>query len=229
MDWLNTIFLGCFIFGLVFTVASFMLGGLGHIGGLDGVGHAGGGHIGQGADLGGHNLASADGHGQASVQVGGIGWLNFNALIVFITWFGGAGFVLISLGTPGWLAVGLALIGGVIGYFALLLFLSKVLYASQTPLMRDQDYNLSGTVARVSSPIFESGIGEVIYTRFGTRRSTPARSVDGQPFPKEAQVVILRYEDGVAYVEDLDKLLSDAGAEKWSTNSLLNKNGKRTS
>lgn len=237
MDWLSSIFLGCFIFGLVFTVASFLLGGLGHLGGMDGAGA--GGHIGHGdlghGDLGhgahgGHDLHTGSDNntpGHAHNEAGGLSWLNFSALIVFVTWFGGAGFVLVSLGLPGLLAVPLALVGGVIGYFAILLFFSKVLYASQTPYMQARDYNLTGTVARVSSPIFEHGTGEIIYTKFGTVRSAPARSLNGQPFVKESQVVILRYENGVAFVEDLDKMLADAGAEKWSTSSLQSGDGSK--
>jgi membrane protein implicated in regulation of membrane protease activity len=241
MDLLNTIFLGCFIFGLVFTVASFLLGGLGHLGGADGLagghgghigeighGHVGGAHLahaGHGAEIG-HDTAAAHGHpgiahehGHGQTEAGGLNWLNFSALIVFITWFGGAGFVLSSLGAEAWLAIPLALVGGVIGYFAILFFFSKILYGSQTPFMKNEDYNLTGTVARVSSPIFEQGMGEIIYTKFGTRRSAPARSLAGRPFAKEAQVVILRYENGVAYVEDLDTMLAEAGAEKWSLKS----------
>jgi membrane protein implicated in regulation of membrane protease activity len=241
MDLLNSIFLGCFIFGLVFTVASFLLGGLGHFGGPNGIGQ--GGHIGHGGEIGHGGSAGHVGHGgelgqdtgssghalsHGHAEAGGLGWLNFSAIIVFVTWFGGAGFVMNALGAPAWVALPLALLGGIIGYFAILLFFSKVLYASQTPLMNTYDYNLTGTVARVSSPIFEHGVGEVIYTKFGTRRSAPARSMDGRPFAKETQVVILRYENGVAYVEDLDKMLSDAGAEKWSTNGLHDANNQKT-
>ncbi len=239
MDWLSSIFLGCFIFGLVFTVASFLLGGLGHLSGVDGMGH--GAHVGHGADFGygtqaghghGADTASHDSshnHAASHNEAGGLNWLNFNALIVFVTWFGGAGFVLMALGSPGWVAVPLALVGGILGYFAILLFFSKVLYASQTPFMRSQDYNLTGQVARVSSPIFEGGTGEVIFTKFGTKRSAAARSLHGIAFNKDAQVVILRYENGVAYVEDLDKLLAEAGAEKWSTESLRGSESEKSS
>lgn len=228
MDLLSNIFLGCFIFGLVFTVASFLLGGIGHLSGLDANigGHGPGGNI--GAIHGGHGHASAasdSGHG--SHEMGGLGWLNFNALIVFITWFGGAGFILNSLGIDAWISFGLAIIGGVIGYFAIMLFMQKVLYSSQTPYLRESDYNLTGTVARVSSPILSSGMGEIIYTKFGTRRSAPARSLDGRTFPKELQVVILRYENGVAYVEDLDKMLAEAGGEKWLTGHDLSDENKQ--
>lgn len=215
MDLLSNIFLGCFIFGLVFTIASFLLGGLGHLGGANGIGHGGGqvGHLGHMA----HGMET--GHHPGDAPGGGLNWLNFNAIIVFITWFGGAGFVVTSLGATGWWSIPIAVGGGIIGYFAILFFFAKVLYPSQTPFMNSSDYDLTGTVGRVSSSIFENGIGEVIYTKFGTRRSAPARSANGQQFPKETQVVILRVENGVVFVDDLDKLLNEAGGEQWAANS----------
>ncbi len=217
MGILLNLFLGCFIFGLVFTVASFLLSGLGHFGGTDGgVGHGGdigAGHGGLHVDHGVHPGHADVAHGEVKANV--LGWFNFNALIVFITWFGGAGFVLVSLGLNGWLAIPLALVGGIIGYVAVILFFSKVLYPSQTPFMNVSDYNLVGTVGRVSNTVYNNGTGEIIYTKFGTRRSAPARSVNGQTYQRDTQVVILRYENGIAYVDELDKLLADAGADKW--------------
>lgn len=207
MDWVSNFFLVCFLFGLIFTIASFLLGGLSH---FDGIGHAGHGALDHGGHIASHGAGGEGGHGANSARtVTGFGWFNVNALIVFLTWFGGAGFVLNALAFNGWLIIPLALAAGMVGYLAVIFFLNKVLYSSQTPLMQDKDYDLTGNVARVSSPIFANGTGEVIFTKYGTRRSCPARSVDGRPFSRDVEVVILRMEHGVAYVEDLDKLLSD--------------------
>ena len=231
MEWLMNIYLGCFVFGLIFTVASFLLGGLDHFAG----GHGLSGH-----DLGGHDIGSHDihlashgtgSHGHAHGHTGHshghdqsgharketLGWFNFNALVVFLTWFGGAGFILKSIRADNWTSVALAIASGVIGYMAVLLFMSKVLVSSQTPVMRAADYDLTGTVARVSGTIFENGTGEVIFSKHGTRRAVPARSVNGEVFQPDRQVVILRFEHGVALVDDLDRLLTEAGAEKWAS------------
>jgi membrane protein implicated in regulation of membrane protease activity len=236
MDWLTSVYLGCFIFGLIFTVASFLLGGLDHFsvgghGDLGGdanvhLGHAGDPHL----DTAGHAHAPAHAHihstnephthtdhPQVKSYKETLGWFNFSALVVFLTWFGGAGFIFKSLQVMDWFTMVLALLSGVVGYMAVMLFLSKVLVSSQTPVMRQEDYDLTGTVGRVTSTIFENGTGEVIFSKHGTRRAVSARTTDGKALPRESQVVILRFENGVALVEELDKLLSDAGADKWST------------
>jgi hypothetical protein len=203
MEWLNGIYLACFVFGLVFTIASFMMGNLADLAGADGA---------HGHDVGhGHDVSHGHGHdGNVSdTKAGGLGWFNFNALILFVTWFGATGFVLTSLKFD-WLAtLGLALVGGTVGYFIVLLFLQKVLYASQTPYMHARDYELAGTVGKVSSTIFPGGVGEVIFTKFGTTRSVSARSVNGQQIERGAEVAVLRVEKGIAYVEHFSTLLDD--------------------
>ena len=217
MDWLTNVYLGCFIFGLIFTVASFLLGGLDHF--------AIGGHIGGATAHTGHGHAThtqAHTNANQSHQQESLGWFNFSALVVFLTWFGGAGFIFTTLRMGEGLSAILAVVSGIVGYMVVLLFLTKILLPSQTSPMQAADYDLTGTVARVSSTIFENGVGEVIFSKHGSRRSVAARSVDGQPFPRESQVVILRFEKGIALVDDLNRLLSEAGAEKWSTAQLEN-------
>lgn len=236
MDWLTTIYLGCFIFGLIFTVASFLLGGLDHfsVGGHADLGgdanvhlsHAGGTHLHTAAHTHSpghvhtHPASTHTDHAQSRSYKESLGWFNFSALVVFLTWFGGAGFIFKSLQVADWFTAVLALLSGIVGYLAVMLFLSKVLVSSQTPEMRLEDYDLTGTVGKISSTIFENGTGEVIFSKHGTRRSVAARTTDGKTLPRESQVVILRFEKGVALVEELDKLLSDAGADKWSTSGL---------
>jgi membrane protein implicated in regulation of membrane protease activity len=250
MDWLTSLYLGCFIFGLIFTVASFLLGGLDHfsIGGhADGGGinlhadhvgsvhahpgghfdtstHAhGGGHFDGGQVHGGghadnaHTTAAHSQHPIPSSTKDTLGWFNFSALVVFLTWFGGAGFILESLQVNSWLTAPIAIVSGVLGYLAVMLFLSKVLVSSQTPIMRQEDYDLTGTVGKVSSTIFDDGVGEVIFSKYGTRRTVSARSTDGKAIKRESQVVILSFDKGVALVEELDRLLNEVGADKWSS------------
>ncbi|HEX2914235.1 MAG TPA: hypothetical protein VH186_25775 [Chloroflexia bacterium] len=241
MDLLTTIFLGCFIFGLIFTVASFLLGGLEHFafgghaaGNVDthmaahGADHAitgGHAHLGAHVHTDGLTHTHPEGHvpghvhdvtGKPQREV--IGWFNLNALVVFLTWFGGAGFILKSLRMDDLFAIPVAIVFGIAGYMAVMLFMSKVLVTSQTPVMRVEDYDLTGTVAKVSGTIFKNGVGEVLFSKHGTRRAVPARSADGSPLALDTQVVILRFENGVAFVDDLNRLLSEAGAEKWSLN-----------
>jgi hypothetical protein len=77
--------------------------------------------------------------------------------------------------------------------------------------MSSEEYSLPGTPARIVSPIRAGGVGEIVYTKAGTRFTAGARSVDGEAIPKGAEVVILRYERGIAYVQDVNRLLSGAG------------------
>ena len=54
------------------------------------------------------------------------------------------------------------------------------------------------------------GTGELIYSQQGTRRVTAARSEDGAPIPKGSEVMVMRYDKGVAYVRPWDDLVGDA-------------------
>jgi hypothetical protein len=49
-------------------------------------------------------------------------------------------------------------------------------------------------------PIREGGTGEIIYSQAGTRRSCGARAEDGSAIAKGTEVVVTRYERGIAYV-----------------------------
>jgi hypothetical protein len=57
-----------------------------------------------------------------------------------------------------------------------------------------------GAFGRLSIPIRPGGTGELIYSQQGTRRVTGARSEDGSPIPKGAEVLVVRYERGIAFV-----------------------------
>ena len=213
MEWLNSVYLGCFIFGLVFTIISFLLGGLGHLGNIHlggdaghvDLGHAGHIHAGPGHV---HDAGHADpSHSHDSDS--GLPFFNLTALIVFLTWFGGVGFILTALQLNPLVALPLALVGGLAAYFGILLFLSKVLFASQTPIMSETDYKLNGVVGRVSSVIQAGGVGEVIFNQAGGRRFIAARSADGKRIDRDTQVVFLGAENGIALVSDLDEMLKE--------------------
>src|SRR5690348_6109731 len=98
MDLLSALFLGCFVFGFVAALASFVLGGVHglHLGGHSlhvGAGHP---HVGH---LGGHGGVSVW-HAADGAHLGGNGEgesmlpINPTTVLTFLTWFGGAGFIL---------------------------------------------------------------------------------------------------------------------------------------
>ena len=188
MDLLSAVFLGCFVFGLAATIGSFLLGG------VDSLGL--GGH---GLDVGTPDMSGAA-HGPFPV--------NATTVLAFLTWFGGAGFILRNYyGVVAAASLALAGVVGLAGAALVFLFLLKVLLPHQT-VMDQHDYDPVGSIGRVSSPIRAGGVGEVVYTRGGTRRSLGARSLDGRALERGVEVVIAKYERGLAYVQPWEELVS---------------------
>jgi hypothetical protein len=68
------------------------------------------------------------------------------------------------------------------------------------------DYDPIGALGKLSSVIREGGTGEMIYSQQGSRRAIAARSENGVAIEKGTEVVITRYEKGVAYVRRWEDL-----------------------
>jgi len=181
----SSLFLGCFSFGLLFTVASFLLGSAGslHLPHLFGTGtHAGGAS-------GGHHGASA---GTA---------VNPSTLSAFLMWFGGAGYLLTRYSPLAAITITLLATGaGIVGAGIVFAVIMRYFMPRLTVLARE-DFQLEGMVARVSSTIRAGGTGEIVYTLGGTRHVDGARSVTSEALERGTQVVILRIEKGIAYVD----------------------------
>ena len=119
----------------------------------------------------------------------------------FLAFFGGSGWVLYSsAGLAPAVALIAATVIGVAGGAVVFLFLVKVLLASQR-FMDPASSRMEGTVARVSMAIRADGTGEIVFSRDGARRSEGARSATGAPIEAGTEVVVVRYERGLAYVE----------------------------
>jgi membrane protein implicated in regulation of membrane protease activity len=78
-------------------------------------------------------------------------------------------------------------------------FLAKVLMRREASL-NPADYDMVGVLGKLSNPIRTGGTGEMVYSQEGTRRVAGARSEDGAPIPKGSEVIVTRYEKGIAYV-----------------------------
>lgn len=177
VDWLDTLLIGAFLFGLLLAVSTALLGGL-H---LDG--------------HGGH----ADSHG----------WLPFSLTggLVFLTWLGGLGYLFRrGLDWPAPVAVVVAAVAG----FALAAAVQRLLAL----LSRSEDGGLDpartrvvGSLGVLASPVRSDGIGEVVYVMGGARQTLPARSADGTVLGRGDEVVILRVQDGIAYVQSFDPFI----------------------
>jgi hypothetical protein len=118
----------------------------------------------------------------------------------FLAWFGGTGYLLTRFWTI-WFAMGLgiALLSGVTGAGIIYLFLSKVLMSEEENL-DPAEYEMTGVLGRTSVPIREGGTGEIIYSQAGTRKTCGARAEDGTAITKGVEVIVTRYEKGIAYV-----------------------------
>lgn len=224
MDPLEAAFLFCFVFGLALSGLSFLLGafhmpGLGHhVGahGMDGThghvggagddgalahGGAGGGH--EGMDHGGESGHPSGGHDMPSP-------VNVHTATAFLAFFGGVGYVLYStLGVAAGVALVVAVLAGLAGGAVVFVFLVKVLLAGQR-FLTPEDFRLEGSLAQVTRSIRADGIGEIVYSRDGTRRSEGARSATGEAIAAGTEVVVVRYERGIAYVESWASYAGDA-------------------
>ncbi len=192
---LPDLFLLSFAIGTIWTIAALLLGaGHGHgsaphgTHGLEGGNHAG------------HLHAGALGQQMAAM-------LNPHSMAIFLAWFGGIGYLLTRHTRLGlWEDLSIAGVAGLIGAYLIAVFF--VFLQSHEKPMDPSDYQMVGTLGRVTSTIHEDGVGELIYTRDGARRPVCARSEDGSIIGRDTEVVVTRYERGVAYVRVFQTPLS---------------------
>ena len=194
MTW-SDFYLICFAVGFLFSLLSFVAGGLnlhGHLPHVHGLHfHSGAGHAPAGSGPATHAHASAS----QSVSP-----FNFFTIAVFLAWFGGTGYLLTRYSTIVF-ALGLVISTavGLAGAGIVFTFLAKVLMFPEA-LMDPADYEMVGVIGRISSPIREAGTGEIIYSQAGSRRACAARSEDSVAIERDAEVVVTRYERGIAYI-----------------------------
>lgn len=192
MTWAN-FYLICFAVGLAFSLLSFFTAGVRWHLHLPHLPHAMHGPIAHG----GHPITAKGGvHGHS----GQVSPFNFVSLAAFLAWFGGTGYLLTRFWTI-WFAMGLgiALVSGLTGAGIIYLFLSKVLMSEEENL-DPADYEMAGVLGRTSVPIRQGGTGEIIYSQAGTRKTCGARAEDGTAIEKGSEVIVIRYEKGIAYV-----------------------------
>lgn len=144
-----------------------------------------------------HHGGGAGGGAKASAH---ISWLNMSTLLAFLAWFGGTGYILSTRSHLVALAsLGFATLAGLVAGWLVFRFMLKLMRGGDSELL-DADYRIEGSVGSISVPIRERGTGEVIFSLGGVRRGAGARSDDGKAIEKGAEVVIERYEKGIAYV-----------------------------
>jgi membrane protein implicated in regulation of membrane protease activity len=127
-------------------------------------------------------------------------WFNFGTIAAFLAWFGGTGYLLQRYYSV-WFVVtlGVSIVSGIGAASIVFLFLAKVLMKREAAL-DPADYDMVGVLGKLNNPIRQGGTGELVYSQEGTRRVAGARSEDGSAIPKGSEVIVTRYEKGIAYV-----------------------------
>jgi hypothetical protein len=187
MNW-EMFYLICFGIGLTLSVLSYV-GGFHHSFHFGGHGSAHSFHL----HMGGH-------------RANGVSPVNGFTLTAFLCWFGGAGYLLVHYGgfvMP--VVLLLATASGLCGAALIFWFLAKVLMPHDHPLTAEETEML-GVLGRVSGAIRENGTGEILFSQNGARRSSPARSESGKPIARDVEVVVMRYERGIAFVRPWEEI-----------------------
>lgn len=187
-DWFDSILVGGFLFGILFILGTILLG-FADIGGDADSGH----DFDHGADASGHLFEM----------------FNVSSILAFITWFSGITYVVRNgFGWFAGIAIVIGLLFGIAGAYAITWFLYSFL-RKNSPEMDPRDWDQVGQIGNVTSTIFERGIGEIVYERYGSRHSIPARTKDGVGIERGTEVVILDIEKGVATVQPWSELIGE--------------------
>ncbi len=136
-------------------------------------------------------------------------WFNIGTIAAFLAWFGATGYLLAHVyGVWFIAALAIATVSGLGAASVVFWFLAKVLMAHDYAL-DPADYRMDGVLGRITMPIRAGGTGELTYSQEGSRRAAGARSEDGQAIPKGAEVIVTRYEKGIAYVRPWEDPLGE--------------------
>ena len=197
MNW-ETFYLACFLVGVTLSVLAFVGGSL-HLPHL---------HF--------HHVHFHVSHGHLPTHVAGghagvsngpeMPAINFGTVSAFLAWFGGTGYLLTrhsSLLLT--VIILLAMAAGLVGAAIVFWFIVKFLLTHDHAL-DPADYDRVGVLGRVISGIRQNGTGEIIFSQEGVRHTCGARSEDGEALTRGTEVIVTRYEHGIAYVRRWEEM-----------------------
>jgi membrane protein implicated in regulation of membrane protease activity len=189
MNW-SDVYLVCFLVGFSLSILSF----------LAGAAHIQLPHLHLPFHSAPHPVSGhAAGHGDATGSH--ISWFNASTAMVFLAWFGGTGYMLTRYShVLAFTCLAVSTLAGLMAGWIVFRFMVKLMNFSDSQLGQ-QDYRVEGAIGRINIPIRANGTGEVVFPLAGARRCAGARTEDGQALEKGAEVVIERYEKGIAYVK----------------------------
>jgi membrane protein implicated in regulation of membrane protease activity len=182
------VYLGCFLFGLLFTIGSVFFGH--HFGGHDA-------HF----DLG------TGGHAEAGYEhsgMPGISPFSPTTICAFLTAFGGFGLIFSSIKATRnvWVSTPLSVLGGLLVAAGVLWLFSMMFHKTQSS-SEGHVGTLIGRTATVISPIPTSGVGEIAYVQGGSRYTAPAREQNGVAVATGQTVKITRVAESQFFVSTI--------------------------
>jgi amino acid transporter len=181
------VYFGCFLLGLLFTVASFFMG---HVGGGDGHADVG---------TGGHAEAGFEHSGMPGISV-------FSPTVIcsFITAFGGFGMIFSRIDATRnvWVSAPISLLGGFIIAGGVFFLYSAIFHRTQGS-SESHVGSLVGHTATVITPIPPLGVGEIAYVQGGTRYTAPAREPNGAAVANGQTVKITRISESQFFVSPI--------------------------
>jgi hypothetical protein len=233
-DPLSLFFIGCFLFGLLFLLATIVLGNLGHGGHAHTTHFAHAGHVVSthaspphaGGHVGSHAVGAHVGHGTRATAhtaqgqgnpSGGPSWfayINPTSIVFFLIGFGFFGYVFHD--TAHFLLPITLILAGASGLViaGLLLLLFSRIFSNIEGETEQDVADRTGLLGTVSITIQANGMGEILYTSpAGLRKSIPARNVNGQRLERGQEVVVVNYTQGVAEVDTWDHFINEQGSE----------------
>lgn len=200
MTW-ETFYLVCFVVGFALSLLSFLSGAF-HL------------HVPLKWHVPGWLTHHTFAHSNVPVHAArGYSPFNASTLMAFLAWFGGMGYLLSRYSALRFLLIfSVALGAGLAGAGIIFWFLVKVLLSRGREL-EPGGSDVVGLLGTVSVPIRERGLGEVIYSQAGTRHGTGARSESGAAIPRGEEVVITRYQEGIASVRPWEEFVGPSKEE----------------
>jgi len=237
-DPLSLVFIGCFLFGLLFLLGTVLSGSTGHGHGMThGVGHHALHHMhvggavhhtsainhAQAAHHGGASSAGAKGESNPSGQrFSFLAIVNPSSVVSFLLGFGFFGYVFhneAGLGLP--LTLLLSILSGCIIAALFIMLINRLIGSGETHTVQDVS-DRTGLVGKVILTIQGNDPGEILYqTPGGLRKSIPARSTNGQKIERGEEVVVINFENGVAEVDTWEHFIGQEEEQEALSSSSL--------
>lgn len=185
--------------GVIYTVVTFVLGGLLGLFHMDG-------HVDTHVDTNFH--AQLDPHIDTHFDVGpsptfSVFPLKPITIVSFLTVFGGIGLMGTNYGMNSVMLFIIAVISALIVSFILYKFIVVPLYKAQNTSAVSKK-SLVGAKAIVITPIYENGFGTIAYVVSGRKFNAPAQHVGKKAIKQGEEVIIYEIKENVFYVEPLN-------------------------